>query len=164
MRKEKNKEATSYSGNLPGNYLEKRTKMQANKSKELQKYSGDLPSNFLKKRDQARQDKNRQVSSYSGDILAKTLQAKAKKIRKKGKEMANFRGDIIVHRVKKGMHPSAAYRGGKIRNSYKAKERYRKRVMNRYRKNNNVEVPESVKKRRKEKKPTYDKNEAAIWY
>jgi len=124
-------------------------------------YSGDIPVNYLQKRDHMRREKERKIASYEGDILVSTLEARARKIRKKSKEMANFEGDIIVKRVRKGMHPSAVYRGGNVKNSYAAKERYRKRMLKKYGKNDGIETPNYMKK--KEAKPKYDKRESEIW-
>jgi hypothetical protein len=102
------------------------------------------------------------MGNYSGDISVRSLEAKAKSIRKKGKKMANYRGDIIVKRVKKGMHPSAVYRGGKVKNSYTAKEKYRKRMLKKYGRNDGIETPNYQKQ--KLQKPKYDKKEGEIWY
>ena len=92
--------------------------------------------------------------------LLKTIQRRDRDIRKKDKEIANYTGDIVVRRVQKGMHPSAAYRGGKVQNSYAAKERLRKRVLKKSQKNERLLNPE----KKKAPKPEYDKKESEIWY
>jgi hypothetical protein len=132
---------------------------------ERARYSGDLPNNFLKKRANMRQEKNRQVNSYKGDILVSTLNARAKRTRKKGKEIANYRGDIIVKNMKKGMHPSAVYRGGKVKNSYAAKEKYRKKMLKKYGRTEGLEDAnwQKAEKNKKNSKPKYDSREAEIW-
>jgi hypothetical protein len=127
------------------------------------KYSGDIGNNFLEKRTKMRDEKNRQVSSYKGDLLVRTLNARAKRTRKKAKDIANYRGDLIVKRVKKGMHPSAVYQGGKVKNSYAAKEKYRKKMLKKYGKTEGLEDANWQKQKGKEKAPRYDSREAEIW-
>ncbi|MCU0417381.1 MAG: hypothetical protein MUE33_09370 [Cytophagaceae bacterium] len=129
--------------------------------KDRARYSGDLPSNFLQKRTQQREDKNRQVSSYKGDILVRTLNQRAQRSRKKSKEIANYRGDIIVKKMKKGMHPSAVYQGGKVKNSYSQKEKYRQKMLKKYGKNEDIEKANWQKQ--KQRAPRYDSREADIW-
>ncbi len=150
------KEIANYSGDVEIRGVDMKTQMK------MKSYSGDISVHDINKRDKARREKGRKIASYEGDILVSTLEARARKIRKKSKEMANWEGDIIVKRVKKGMHPSAIYRGGNIKNSYAAKERYRKRMLKKYGKNEGVETPNYMKK--KEAKPKYDKKESEIWY
>jgi len=130
--------------------------------KKIANNEGDIGGNYLAKRAAMRNKKGKEIANSSGDILVRTLEQRARKIRKKNKKIANYRGDIIVTKRKKGMHPSAVYRGGKIKNSYTAKERYRKRMMKRLRKRSNVEVPESRK--HKVEKPKHIKKESEIWY
>jgi hypothetical protein len=62
------------------------------------------------------------------------------------------------------MHPSSVYRGGKVKNSYAAKERFRKRMLKKYGRNDDAETPNYMKKKQKDGKPKYDKREAEIWY
>lgn len=131
--------------------------------KQRAKYAGDMPNNFLAKRSAMRQEKNRQVSSYKGDILVSTLNARAKRTRKKAKDIANYRGDLIVKRVKKGMHPSSVYQGGKVKNSYAAKEKYRKKMLKKYGKTEGLEDANWQKEKQKNSTPRYDKREAEIW-
>jgi hypothetical protein len=76
--------------------------------------------------------------------------------------MANYEGDIIIRRKKQGMHPSSVWKGGKMKNSYKAKEKYRKRMLKKYGRNEGIEVPNYQKQ--KVKKPKVDKKESEIWY
>jgi len=147
-------------GNYSGDMVFDQSKTRKT-DKVIGSYSGDIPVNYLQKRDHMRREKERKIASYEGDILVSTLEARARKIRKKSKEMANFEGDIIVKRVRKGMHPSAVYRGGNVKNSYAAKERYRKRMLKKYGKNDGIETPNYMKK--KEAKPKYDKRESEIW-
>jgi len=130
--------------------------------KQISKYSGDLPPNYLNKRADMRASKNAQVSGYKGSISVRTLEQRAKKIRKKNKQIANYKGDIIVHKRKEGMHPSSVYRGGRVKNSYEAKEKYRKKMLKKYGKNEDIETPNYMKK--KDSRPKYDKRESDIWY
>ncbi len=130
--------------------------------KRIANNEGDIGGNYLAKREAARHKKGKEIANSSGDILVRTLHQRARQIRKKNKEMANYKGDIIVTKRKKGMHPSAVYRGGKVKNSYTAKERYRKRMMKRLSKQKGVEDANYMKQ--KMKKPKHNKNEAEIWY
>lgn len=130
--------------------------------KQIANNEGDIGGNYLEKRTEMRHKKSKEIANYSGDILVKTLNQRARKIRKKNKQIANYKGDIIVTKRKKGMHPSSVYRGGKIKNSYTAKERYRKRMMKRLRRQRDVENPNYMKQ--KQRKPKHDKREAEIWY
>ncbi|MFN8417520.1 MAG: hypothetical protein U0U66_14395 [Cytophagaceae bacterium] len=129
--------------------------------KDRARYSGDLPNNFLEKRTKMRDDKNRQVSSYKGDILVRTLNQRAQRSRKKSKEIANYRGDIVVKKMKKGMHPSAVYQGGKVKNSYTQKEKYRQKMLKKYGRNDGIE--DANWQKQKSKNPRYDSREAEIW-
>ena len=67
----------------------------------------------------------------------------------------------MVAKRRKGSHPSSAYTGGKVANSYKAKEKYRRKMLKKYGRNPGIETPNY--QRRKYEKPTYDKNEGKIW-
>ena len=135
--------------------------MDRKQEKQRAKYSGDIGNNFLEKRSKMREEKNRQVSSYKGDILVRTLNARAKRTRKKAKDIANYRGDLVVKRVKKGMHPSSVYQGGKVKNSYEAKEKYRKKMLKKYGKTEGLE--DANWQKQKNSTPRYDKREAEIW-
>ncbi|HEY8400303.1 MAG TPA: hypothetical protein VIK89_03520, partial [Cytophagaceae bacterium] len=132
------------------------------KEKQIAKYQGDLPNNYLQKRAKYRREQDKKLANYQGDILVRTLKQRDKQIRKKGKAMANYQGDIIVRKKKEGMHPSSVYRGGKVKNSYTAKEKYRKRMLKKYGRNQGIEDPNYMKK--KYKKPKHDKRESEIWY
>lgn len=130
--------------------------------KQIANYKGDLANNFLEKRTAMRIEKSRQMANYKGDLLVRSLNQKARKIRKKQKDIANYQGDIVVRSKKKGMHPSSVYRGGKVKNSYQAKERYRKRMLKKYGRNSGIEDANYMKK--KDRKPRHDKKESEIWY
>jgi len=153
------KEMSKYSGDMIAVGIDRK------KEKDRARYQGELPNNFLAKRAKAIQESSREMGSYSGDISVKTLESRAKGIRKKSKKMANWQGDIIVHRKKEGMHPSSVYRGGLVKNSYKAKERYRQRMMKQNNKNSDKDSaqPNYMKKKKKDQRPTYDSREAEIW-
>lgn len=129
--------------------------------KQRAKYSGDIGNNFLENRTKMRDEKNRQVSSYKGDLLVRSLNARAKRTRKKAKDIANYRGDLIVKRTKKGMHPSAIYQGGKVKNSYAQKEKYRKKMLKKYGKTEGLE--DANWQKQKSGAPRYDSREAEIW-
>lgn len=130
--------------------------------KKIANNEGDIGGNYLARREAMRHKKGKEIASSSGDILVRTLNQRARQIRKKNKDIANYKGDIIVTKRKKGMHPSAVYRGGKVKNSYTAKERYRKRMMKRMRRQKGVEDANYMKQ--KMQKPKHNKNEAEIWY
>jgi len=158
-QRELTKEISKYQGDIIA------PEMDRAKAKKIARYQGDLPNNFLAKRAKSREEKSREMSSCEGDISVKTLESRAKGIRKKSKQMANFQGDIIVHNRKKGMHPSSVYRGGLVKNSYAAKERYRQRMMKKNNKNADKDenVPKYMKKSKKDERPSYDSREAEIW-
>ena len=158
-QRELTKEVAKYTGDIIAPELD-RAKM-----KKMARYQGDLPNNFLEKRAKSREEKSREMSSCQGDISVKTLENRAKNIRKKSKQMANFQGDIIVHKKKAGMHPSSVYRGGLVKNSYAAKERYRQRMMKQNNKNSDKDKdqPQYLKKSKKNERPSYDSREAEIW-
>lgn len=153
------KEMSKYQGDMIATGIDRK------KEKDRARYQGELPNNFLAKRAKAIEKSSREMGSYSGDISVKTLESRAKGIRKKSKKMAKWQGDIIVHRKKEGMHPSSVYRGGFIKNSYQAKERYRQRMMKQNNKNSDKDSaqPNYMKKKKKEQRPTYDSREAEIW-
>lgn len=159
MRKEKAQANSNYKGDIGGNYLANRAKLRESNNKKASGNRGDIGGNFLANRANFRKNQNKRASGYSGDISVRTLQARNKNIRNKTHEMATYEGDIIVKGRKKGQHPSAVYRGGKIKNSYAAKEKYRKRMLKKYSKHSDVERPEE----KKETKPRYDSKEADIW-
>jgi hypothetical protein len=158
-KRELTKEMSKYQGDMVVTGTDRK------KEKDRSRYQGDLPNNFLAKRAKMREEQSREMGSYSGDISVKTLESRAKGIRKKSKKMANWQGDIIVHRKKEGMHPSSVYRGGLVKNSYKAKERYRQRMMKQNNKNSDKDSsqPNYMKKKKKDQRPTYDSREAEIW-
>jgi hypothetical protein len=68
-----------------------------------------------------------------------------------------------VKKTPKGSHPSAAWRGGKVKNSYQQKEKYRKRMIKRIGRNKNNLQPNYLRKKNREEKPTYDTRESEIW-
>jgi hypothetical protein len=162
MRRQKDKEIATSTGDIPANYLTKRDQLRREKDKEMAKYTGNIPVNFLAKRDKMRRQKERDIANNKGDMLVRTIQKKQKAIRKKDKKMANYQGDIVVRRKRDGMHPSSVWKGGRMKNSYQAKEKYRKRILKKYGKNNNLEVPNYQKQ--KVKKPKVDMKESEIWY
>lgn len=86
--------AGTYTGRIPGNYLEKRAKSIRQKDKELSQNSGDIPADYLKHRATAMEEKNKQVSEYSGRIPGNYLEKKAKAIRQKDKEQSKYSGDL----------------------------------------------------------------------
>jgi hypothetical protein len=155
---DKEKEIANYSGDMN---LEARDKMRREKQKEIAQNSGDIDMRAVIKREQEIRKKEKTISKYSGDILVKTLKDRDNKIRIKAKKIANWEGDIVIHKKRKGAHPSAAYRGGKLANSYKAREKYRKKMIKKYGRNPGIETPNYQKK--KDDKPTYDKEESKIW-
>jgi hypothetical protein len=173
--RKKTKSISRYSGDLDYSVYESRAEGPRNSGsmvlergidrrtqKKIANNEGDIGNNYLARRTAMRHKKGKEIANSSGDILVRTLNQKAKKIRKKNKEMANYKGDIIVTRVKKGMHPSAVYRGGKVKNSYTAKERYRKRMMKRMSRKRGLEDSNYMKQ--KQRQPKHNKKEAEIWY
>jgi len=158
MRREKDKEKANYSGDMN---LEARDKMRREKDKEIGTSSGDIDMRDVMKKAREVRKKEKTISKYSGDILVKTLRERDNRIRVKAKKIANWQGDIVINKKRKGAHPSAAYRGGKIANSYKEREKYRSKMLKKYGRNPGIETPNYQKK--KDDKPTYDKDEGKIW-
>jgi hypothetical protein len=54
------------------------------------------------------------------------------------------------------------WKGGRMKNSYTAKEKYRKRMLKKYGRNDDLETPNYQKN--KSKKPKRDVKESEIWY
>ena len=57
------------------------------------------------------------------------------------------------------MHPSAKYRGGKLKNSFKDEEKYRQKVLKKQKRDTGISPSDKAKI----KKPSYDKRESKIW-
>lgn len=157
-RRSSAKEIANYSGDME---LESRDKMRRQKQKEIAENSGDISMNDVMRRAREIRKKEKTISKYSGDILVKTLRERDNRIRIKAKKIANWEGDIVIAKKRKGAHPSAVYAGGKTANSYKAKEKYRKKMLKKYGRNPSMETPNY--QRKKYKGPTYDKDEGKIW-
>jgi hypothetical protein len=120
-----------------------------------------LVKSEYKKRKEARR-KSKQISSFRGNQV-RSRYSKGKLARSKSEQMSRYRGDLIVTKRPKGAHPSAVYRGGKVKNSYQQKEKYRKRMMKRIGKNRNSQQPNYLRKKNRDEKPTYDSRESEIW-
>ena len=93
-----------------------------------------------------RKQQSKKTANYKGDLLVKTLRNRDKRMRDKSHQAATYQGDIIVSGRRKGQHPSAVYNGGRIKNSYTAKEKYRKRMLKKFKRKGDVERPDSDKK------------------
>lgn len=96
-----------------------------------------------------------------GDYPPNTPEEKIAKARRNSKLAYEYKGDIVVRRKNKNMHPSSAYQGGKVKNSYNQKERHRKRMLKRSRGNKKENLPRFMRK--KESKPRYDDVEKGLW-
>lgn len=155
-------EMRSYQGNIDvGNlaHLIKRAEIK----KDMERYStGDIDLRDIEKRAQQRREKAKKVASYSGSIRTKDLENWRKSIRKKEKDIANFQGNIRVEKRKKGQHPSAVYRGGKIANSYTQKEKMRKKMLKKYGRKGDIDMPAHLKDQ--PKKAKYNRDESEIWW
>ncbi|MBC7387760.1 MAG: hypothetical protein H7329_00980 [Opitutaceae bacterium] len=152
------KERAEYSGDIN---LEERDKLRRGKQKEVAENTGDIAMHDVMKKAKEIRKKEKTISNYSGDILVRTIRHRDNKNRIKAKKIANWEGDIVIAKRRKGSHPSAAYSGGKVANSYKAREKYRRKMLKKYGRNPGIETPNY--QRRKYEKPTYDKNESKIW-
>lgn len=157
-RRESQKEISNYSGDID---LTARDQKRRESQKDIANYSGDISMNDVMRKAREIRKKEKTISNYSGDILVRTLKARDNRIRIKAKKIANWEGDVIIAKKRKGAHPSAAYRGGKVANSYKQKEKYRKQMLKKYGRNSGMETPNY--QRKKDDKPTYDKEESKIW-
>ena len=127
---------------------------------EAYKGNGLVKSDYKKRKDARRRDK--QFGHYKG-VLVKSDYKKRKDARKKSQEMSRYRGDLLVKKTPRGSHPSAVWRGGKVKNSYQQKEKYRKRMMKRIGRNKNNLQPNYLRKKNRDEKPTYDSRESEIW-
>ncbi len=157
-RRESQKEIANYSGDMD---LTVRDEKRRQSQKEVANYSGDIAMHDVMKKAKEIRIKEKTMANYSGDILVRTLRARDNKIRIKAKKIANWEGDIVIAKKRKGAHPSAAYNGGRVANSYKQKEKYRKQMLKKYGRNSGMETPNY--QRKKDDKPTYDKEESKIW-
>lgn len=125
--------------------------------------NGLVKSQYKKEKEARRM--SGKMSSFKGNKggLVKSQYKKEKEARKKSKQMSRYRGDLIVKKRPKGAHPSAAYRGGKVKNSYQQKEKYRKRMLKRMGRNKKAQQPNYLRKKNRDEKPTYDSRESDIW-
>ena len=160
MIKQSSQGSAQYGKRPSGDFLDLngRRALRSSKDKEQFSYEGDIA---LNEKNEIRREKEKEISTNSGDILVKTLRERDNRIRIKAKKIANWEGDVILTKKIKGTHPSAAYAGGKIANSYKEKEKYRRQMLRKYGRNPDLETPSY--ERKKQEKPTYDKNEGKIW-
>lgn len=133
------------------------------KDRQMSKFEGrGLVVSAYKKQKDARR-KSSQISRFEGRGLVVSAYKKQKDARKKSHEISQYRGDLIVKKQPKGAHPSAAWRGGKVKNTYQQKEKYRKRMMKRIGRNRNDLQPIYLRKKNRDEKPTYDSRESEIW-
>jgi hypothetical protein len=121
---------------------------------------GLVKSDYKKRKDARRRDVK--FGHYKG-VLVKSDYKKRQDARKKSQQISRYRGDLLVKKTPKGSHPSAAWRGGKVKNSYQQKEKYRKRMIKRIGRNKNNLQPNYLRKKNREEKPTYDTRESEIW-
>jgi hypothetical protein len=160
-RREKSKEIATSSGDISMKEVEKHQKEVRKKEKDIANNEGDISMKEVMRKAHEVRRKEKEIANYSGDILVKTLKARDNRLRIKAKKIANWEGDIVVAKKRKGAHPSAAYNGGKVANSYKQKEKYRKRMIKKYGRNPGMETPRYMKE--KDLKPRYDEKESQIW-
>lgn len=131
-------------------------------ARQSQAYKGNglVKSDYKKRKDARRRDGR--FGHYKG-VLVKSDYKKRKDARKKSQQISKYRGDLLVKKMPKGAHPSAVWRGGKVKNSYQQKEKYRQRMMKRIGRNKNNLQPNYLRKKNREEKPTYDSRENEIW-
>jgi hypothetical protein len=131
-------------------------------ARQSQAYRGPglVKSDYKKRKDARRRDGD--FGHYKG-VLVKSDYKKRKDARKKSQEISRYRGDLLVKKTPKGSHPSAVWRGGKVKNSYQQKEKYRNRMIKRIGRNKNNLQPNYLRKKNREEKPTYDSRESEIW-
>lgn len=183
--KNKGKIAGSYSGKIDADILQKIKKRMEVSDKEMGSNTGDIVGGYLAKRDKERTNNEKIVNfrgkitvdikaiqqkakeeshiaaTNTGDILLKTIKSKENSNREKIKKATSYKGDIIVSTKTKGNHPSAVYRGGRIENSLKGKERLRKKMLRKFRRNKSVEDPKYMRKPIIQ--PKYEPEEYKIW-
>lgn len=102
------------------------------------------------------------ASRYKGDVKIKTARNRANYFKKLSAKANLYEGRIKLGKASKEMHPSAAYKDGKAKNSLTKKEKFRKRKLWWSRKDKNAGQPKHLKE--KNKKPRYDSRESEIWY
>jgi hypothetical protein len=124
------------------------------------KGNGLVESDYKKRKDARKRDD--QFGHYKG-VLVKSDYKKRQDARKKSQQISRYRGDLLVKKVPKGAHPSSVWRGGKVKNSYQQKEKYRQRMMKRIGRNKNNLQPNYLRKKNRDEKPTYDSRESEIW-
>lgn len=101
--------------------------------------------------------------NYEGDFKNPSPKAVDRNYEKLSKKRHQYEGDFRIKKLdKKDLHPSAEYRGGKIKNSREQKEKLRKRKIWWFRLKKNGEQPNHLKE--KPEKPKYDSRESEIWY
>jgi hypothetical protein len=167
-----------YSNNPPGGSVKERQKMSSFTGNGLVRVSKPGGGNIgnpgkaeayrnLKPLKPGRNPMGEQIArksqAYKGNGLVKSDYKKRKDARKKSKQISRYRGDLLVKKMPKGAHPSSVWRGGKVKNSYQQKEKYRQRMMKRIGRNKNNLQPNYLRKKNREEKPTYDSRESEIW-
>jgi len=152
----------TFQGNIDKNnlyHLENKARLKD----EMEKYSsGDIAWSDLEKREKQRREKAKKMAQFSGSVLVKDIEKWQKSIRKKEKDIANFQGNIKISKRKEGQHPSAAYKGGYIANSYTQKAKMRKKMLKKYGRKSDIDMPAHLKD--KPKKAKYSKDESEIWW
>ncbi|MDX2196115.1 MAG: hypothetical protein NW207_06835 [Cytophagales bacterium] len=151
------KEIYNNTGDIIGGYIEKRNREREN-NKKIISYVGNIDYEKIKKRSR---ETDALQHSFTGDILSKSVKAKKNDIRTRTRQMTSHEGDRVVASRKKGMHPSSVYLGGKNKESLAEKEKYRKKMVKKARRDKGIEDPEYFKK--PVPKPKYDEKEWEIW-
>lgn len=183
--KNKGKVAGSFAGKLDADILQKIKKRMEVSDKEMGSNTGDIVNGYLAKLNKEK-EKGKEAGSFSGkisvdlkaihkkqreeshiaatntgDILLKTIKSKENDNRAKTKKATSYKGDIVISAKSKGNHPSAVYRGGKIENSLKGKEKLRQRMLRKFRRNKSIEDPTYMRKPIIQ--PKYEPEEYKIW-
>lgn len=151
----KSKDKAGYSGDIAWSDYRK---MKDFKSRDRGSYNGDIDLRSFKKQ---KDFKSKDLFGYAGDISMRSIRKQERKVKATAGEMAGLgKTEILIVSKGKNMHPSIAAKGAKVRTQAQTERyRWRKRLWNKWWKWN--DLPPSEKK--KEKKPTYDSKESAIW-
>jgi hypothetical protein len=124
-------------------------------------FAGKHNRDILEETKNKRKALNEKIYYLRGEIATLSLANKKAKMRDQMHEKTYFRGDKEIRTTTKSDHPSALYAGGRIKKSIADKEKYRKRMVRKFRKNKGKEDP--IYMRQETMQPQYDIKEYQIW-
>jgi hypothetical protein len=143
-------------GDIVGGYMAMRNR-EKTKSKQIAAYTGTID---LAKITQKMKENGHKQATHTGNISV-SLKERQAGIRARTQKATGYAGDIAITQRRKGSHPSALYRGSMGKDSYAAKEKARKKAIQKVRRNRDMEDPAYMKK--KQPRPKYETEEYKIW-